>query len=225
MTTTTTATWALSGARRWADAVDDPDYNRLPWDVEDSDRPREEAAAAPYSLEEALEETPPVEAPPAPAESVASEPPPRPDWPTPAESAALEGPPASLDETPCVGPPAEVYWWTPVSIPKSTALIFHDPVLYAAICDFCRNMENFAVDDKNRVVRTLCNSCRTVMSQHELNRCQGAYAACKGARYVDEVGTIAPLCRGCHQFEENTRRQRREGQRHHARRGCQSIRV
>ena len=107
-----------------------------------------------------------------------------------------------------------VYWYSPVTIPRASTLIFGDPDLYAVICDFCRCMMNLVVEN-GRVVRTLCDSCRTVVSRHESNHCPNVSGdICNVYRFVDEVGAVAPLCRGCHQYEEGERRRLREGQKH-----------
>lgn len=99
-------------------------------------------------------------------------------------------------------------WWAPIALPKDTSLIFSDPDLYAAICDFCRGLSNVEVDEKGRVVRTLCDSCRSAVSRHASSRCPGGSRACEGTRYVDEVGAVALLCRGCHRSEGGGRRER-----------------
>lgn len=105
-----------------------------------------------------------------------------------------------------------VVWYTPVALPKSTKLVFEDHELYGLICDFCRCMMNLKISPEGRVTQTLCQSCRTLIGRHASNACTGGTIECVGYRYVDEVGVIAPLCRGCHRYEERTRRTRRSKQ-------------
>lgn len=106
--------------------------------------------------------------------------------------------------------PSAVVWWSPVVLPKSTTLVFSETDLYLAICESCRSMANVAVDaSTGRVERTFCDSCRIVLGRHGFNRCQGGTSDCIMHRFVDPVGTVAPLCKGCHHSEHSQRNARR----------------
>jgi hypothetical protein len=119
------------------------------------------------------------------------------------------------EEQACAATPTVVHWYAPLPLPKSTVLIFNDNDLYEAICDFCRCLQNVEVSDTGRITRTICDSCRIVISRHPSSCCTGGTPECVSVRYVDEVGAAAPLCRGCYGYEEAQRRRRRDG--HHAR--------
>jgi hypothetical protein len=107
-------------------------------------------------------------------------------------------------------PKQVIVWWGPVVLPKSTTFVFSEADLYDAICESCRSMTNVVVDERTgRVLRTFCDSCRVVLSRHGYNRCQEASPECEKFRFVDEIGTVAPLCRGCHRFEQKQRAARR----------------
>ena len=95
-----------------------------------------------------------------------------------------------------VAQPCYVIWYEPVSLPKSTVLVFSDPELYNSICDFCRCMQNVVINERFHVVRTLCDSCRTIVSHHEPNQCPGGSQDCETFRYVDEVGESPPSAAG-----------------------------
>jgi len=104
-----------------------------------------------------------------------------------------------------------VYWYpAPVTIPKATKIIFDTPELYGSICDFCRSMMNLVVAEDDRVIQTLCERCRVVVGRHESNHCAGGTEDCELYRYVDAVGAVSHLCRGCHRYGEALRRNRRE---------------
>ncbi len=114
-----------------------------------------------------------------------------------------------LEQVANVAPP-NVVWWGNIVLPKSTAFVFSEVDLYNTICESCRSMTNVVVDQHTgRVLRTFCDSCRIVLSRHGYNHCQARTAECEVFRFVDEVGTIAPLCRGCHRFEQKQRSARR----------------
>ncbi len=243
-----TATWKPANGIYWADMTDEMDYDALPWETEDlGKRPEEEKHytledATPITGSPEETEPPKAvtvaekkedEAPAPPQENSlviiltpedlesdsgsdsGSDPGPGPVILTPEEDEFER----FCEEQIYAEPPEVVVWWTPVSLPKSTTLVFSDPDLYLVICDFCRFMQNLLVDEKGRVVRTFCESCRALLSRHEVNHCTGGTSQCETFRYVDEVGAVAPLCRGCHRFEEDQRRQRRNGQRRGKRRG------
>lgn len=91
-------------------------------------------------------------------------------------------------------PRPKVVWWNG-SLPKPTLSIFNDSALAARLCTFCSSMENIKLNTDGEVVRTLCPSCRVVVGHHApCPKCPGT----PNARYVDEVGAIAPVCSACH---------------------------
>jgi hypothetical protein len=107
-------------------------------------------------------------------------------------------------------PPIDIHWHhTPITLPKATKVIFEDAELYLCLCDFCRQLKNLEFTPTGRVTQTFCQGCRTIIGRHKSSQCSGGTRDCVGIRYVDEVGSIAPLCRGCHRHEEDLRRGRR----------------
>ena len=111
-----------------------------------------------------------------------------------------------------------VQWWPEQVLPPAASLLWGDPELYARLCDFCQSMQNIEYNDDGRMTRVICGSCCTIVGRYKMNHCTGGYDACEKFRFVDPLGNVAHLCRGCHQHEEG---QRRNGQRN--RRGHRAV--
>jgi len=112
-----------------------------------------------------------------------------------------------------------VQWWPEQVLPPAASLLWGDPELYASLCDFCQSMQNIEYNDDGRMTRVICDSCCTIVGRYELNHCTGGYDACEKFRFVDPLGNVSHLCRGCHQHEEGQRRRRRRRNGQRNRRG------
>ena len=100
--------------------------------------------------------------------------------------------------------------WRPPELPEVTKAIFANPELAGSICGYCRQLANVVATwggadggAAGRIVRTLCDRCRTVVGLYGPNRCPGLTPDCVERCYVDPCGAVAPLCRGCHQHERH----------------------
>jgi hypothetical protein len=72
---------------------------------------------------------------------------------------------------------------------------------YAALdllCDFCLELRNLEWWTGGELKQVFCASCRSRINKHPIAECAGKSARCVKARYVDELGEIAPFCKECH---------------------------
>jgi len=90
-----------------------------------------------------------------------------------------------------------VVWHDLTQIPASLLRVFRDPALYSLLCPYCKCSANVKCGDA-ALERIFCESCQVKLGQAPQFACQGAHASCMRTRFVDPLGRVAPLCRGCH---------------------------
>src|SRR5688572_639985 len=88
-------------------------------------------------------------------------------------------------------------WHDIASLPSESLNIFRDPALYAILCSYCKSSANLACDE-SVLSRIFCESCRIKLGQAPKFRCRGRCDECVVTRFIDPMGRVAPLCRGCH---------------------------
>jgi len=91
-----------------------------------------------------------------------------------------------------------VVWHNFAEIPANLLTILRDPELYALLCSYCKSSANVKCGE-SALERVFCESCQIKLGEAPQFTCPGKHANCMGVRFVDPVGRVAPLCRGCHQ--------------------------
>jgi hypothetical protein len=94
------------------------------------------------------------------------------------------------------------------------AAMWSDPAIYNLICKFCKNMQNITYNVNGNITGIICASCCIIVGHHESNHCTGDYGNCGKIRFVDPLGNVARLCRGCHVFESYLKRRKKPRNRH-----------
>jgi hypothetical protein len=118
-----------------------------------------------------------------------------------------------------------VIWYKPVTLPRPTAFILCEPSLSALLCDFCRDLQNVVVGKNDNIICAICESCRSRVRRHEFFHCTGGYSGCEVYRFIDAIGSVAPLCKACHQYFEHGYQEKRKLERIKARRARRAGRM
>ncbi len=68
---------------------------------------------------------------------------------------------------------------------------------WRVLCWYCRQGRNVVTDTDGKLTGMLCGSCVSFING-AVETCPAGDAGCRGQRFVDRIGRIAPLCNVCH---------------------------
>jgi hypothetical protein len=94
--------------------------------------------------------------------------------------------------------PGQVTPLLPSFVPGPTRTAFEANA--GILCSHCITMQNFEFADKGELVRVFCLSCQIRIAHQPANKCDAGTPKCQKYRWVDPMGGVSPMCRGCHRY-------------------------